>query len=197
MLGAQAASAASAARAVRRGLVGRGFSTSGAAADSAGGSSARADSGEQRTFFPFRLRGFSRHGHGGSSNSHSHGRSVPGPGMSPRRRALLVAAAGGLLAGGGFAYCLSNPDSAPGFMGPAVNAWEGSTRFLRSLACGALVVVDYKLSMRPFSEAEKAARTDAYREARSKVHKRSAERMLALFRKNGGIYIKAGQHIAG
>lgn len=65
-------------------------------------------------------------------------------------------------------------------------------RFTRSLSAATHVMVDYRrLFMRHVDYT-----SDAYRQDRSRVHSRSAERMLALARTQGAVYVKIGQHIA-
>jgi aarF domain-containing kinase len=50
-------------------------------------------------------------------------------------------------------------------------------------------VYDYRMVMRH-------AKDDDYTERMSACHLRSAQRALFVFEKNGGIYIKLGQHLA-
>lgn len=65
----------------------------------------------------------------------------------------------------------------------------------------AACIRDYKNNY-PFEERPEAAVVPAeedlrrLRAARSAVHRRAAERLLALFRRNGGVYIKLGQHMS-
>lgn len=53
--------------------------------------------------------------------------------------------------------------------------------------CG-IIALDYKYTLRGEVEDDS--------ELRKIVHKRSAERLLRLFEKNGGVYIKLGQYLA-
>eukprot|EP00980_Cylindrotheca_fusiformis_P001220 scaffold328_cov130-Cylindrotheca_fusiformis.AAC.34 len=46
------------------------------------------------------------------------------------------------------------------------------------------------------AEAEEALKSMEGGSARSRLHRRSAKRLLELCRKNGGVYIKVGQHLA-
>ncbi|KAK4537675.1 hypothetical protein CDCA_CDCA13G3700 [Cyanidium caldarium] len=71
-------------------------------------------------------------------------------------------------------------------------------RFLRCVTTAASIVADYKLTlarlplMRVWEGEEAAARpVDA-----SAVHRRSAAKLYRLCERNGGIYIKLGQHLA-
>lgn len=65
------------------------------------------------------------------------------------------------------------------------------TRFLRSAYYGALIGLDYRMSLRGLSEKDAA-----YEEEAKKVHKRSAERLRDGCLLNGGIYVKLGQGLA-
>ncbi|XP_022103707.1 uncharacterized aarF domain-containing protein kinase 1-like isoform X3 [Acanthaster planci] len=63
-------------------------------------------------------------------------------------------------------------------------------RFGRAFFSAAFVALDYKFTLFGVdSESER------YNELKSKVHLRSAQRLYRLCCKNGGIFIKAGQHI--
>ena len=68
---------------------------------------------------------------------------------------------------------------------------KSGMRFVRSAACGALIAADYKWSLWGVGE-----RDPRYGERVSRVHLRSARRLLRLFEGNRGIFIKAGQHMA-
>ena len=65
----------------------------------------------------------------------------------------------------------------------------GTVRFLRSACQVAFVALDYKLSLGSLEGPEREAKKHL-------VHLRSAQRILDLFLTNGGIFIKAGQHVA-
>ena len=52
-------------------------------------------------------------------------------------------------------------------------------------------VVDYRIVMRKKYESEENRSRDM-----GETHTRCAKRTLAVFEKNGGIYIKLGQHLA-
>jgi aarF domain-containing kinase len=68
---------------------------------------------------------------------------------------------------------------------------EGAHRFCRSVTAAAIISADYKWGRKWLLEkgmrAEDAERT---------VHQRSAERLLKLFKTQGGVYVKAGQHMS-
>lgn len=87
---------------------------------------------------------------------------------------------------------------AVGIVGMSSVDWEGVARGMRATTTLARVAADYKWSLRKgaFGESQDYTQTDEYSQTRSLVHKRSAEKLLDLFRKNGGIYVKLGQHIA-
>ena len=69
------------------------------------------------------------------------------------------------------------------------------TRTYRSLWTGLLIILDYKLRLEYYFRAFPDY-PDNYNERRSKVHLACANRLLSLCKHNGGIYIKAGQHLA-
>ena len=46
-----------------------------------------------------------------------------------------------------------------------------------------------------FSKSAPDSGSPEYEEVKSKVHKRSAERLLGLCKQNGGCFVKVGQHI--
>jgi aarF domain-containing kinase len=63
-------------------------------------------------------------------------------------------------------------------------------RVVRSFVTIALIIFDYKWSLWGITDEEERTKE------RKKVHKKSAERLLNLCLANGGVFIKAGQHIA-
>lgn len=67
-----------------------------------------------------------------------------------------------------------------------------AVRFTRALATASVVMADYRLLFARHSEYK----SDYYREQRSLVHRRSANRLLALARTQGAVYVKIGQHVA-
>lgn len=66
----------------------------------------------------------------------------------------------------------------------------GAVRFGRAFFSAGAIVVDYKWNMRG-----KEYGTTAYQEMMSLINRRSAERLHRLCCKNGGIFIKLGQHV--
>lgn len=62
-------------------------------------------------------------------------------------------------------------------------------RVIRAFVIVSLIIADYKWSLNGLVDEERAKTTKM-------VNKRCAERLLRLCLKNGGIYVKAGQHIA-
>ncbi|KAJ3060707.1 hypothetical protein HDU98_003366, partial [Podochytrium sp. JEL0797] len=97
---------------------------------------------------------------------------------------------------------LGKPKTAPSFVYQEEVEWvlSAATRGGRIVAAAVAIGADYKWTLR-------AANVDALREKDaadaaervddlwSKVHLRSAKRMLKVFQDNGGVYIKLGQHL--
>lgn len=54
------------------------------------------------------------------------------------------------------------------------------------------MIVDYKIAMSRSGDPG----GEEYRQGMKKCHKRSADRILDLCRRNGGVFIKVGQHVA-
>ncbi|KAK4525302.1 hypothetical protein GAYE_SCF09G3210 [Galdieria yellowstonensis] len=70
--------------------------------------------------------------------------------------------------------------------------WTGGVlRFLRSLSVGSIIFGDYVWSMKGFRLPLENSPSELH-----ETHLRCAKRLLELCRKNGGLYIKIGQHIA-
>lgn len=69
----------------------------------------------------------------------------------------------------------------------------GIVRFGRAALTVGKIGVDYKLSL--FSSSSPKYETQEYEDLKTQVHQRSAERLLDLCNKNGGCFIKVGQHI--
>lgn len=67
----------------------------------------------------------------------------------------------------------------------------GIIRFGRAAVTAGKIAIDYKYSLRGYDDC-----SDQSMKAWSDCHKRAAERLLELCCKNGGIFIKVGQHIA-
>jgi aarF domain-containing kinase len=64
-----------------------------------------------------------------------------------------------------------------------------ATRFLRTTVIVAIIAADYKYSLWRVHESDKKV-------VLKQLHQRSANRLLKLFKKQGGIYVKAGQHLS-
>eukprot|EP00761_Pharyngomonas_kirbyi_P002876 gb/GECH01002880.1/.p1 GENE.gb/GECH01002880.1/~~gb/GECH01002880.1/.p1 ORF type:complete len:712 (+),score=85.24 gb/GECH01002880.1/:1-2136(+) len=90
---------------------------------------------------------------------------------------------------------------------PVARFFEGMTRFTLTTGVILLIGLDYwnELSSRSplnlWSQWVNGAElpekgSEEYRETLSKVHRRSAERLLAVLRRNKGVYIKVGQQVA-
>ena len=69
----------------------------------------------------------------------------------------------------------------------------GLVRFGRAAVSVGLIGVDYKKSL--FSSYSPQYGTQEYDQAKTDVNQRSANRLLDLCNKNGGVFIKVGQHI--
>lgn len=69
----------------------------------------------------------------------------------------------------------------------------GFVRFGRAAVAVGRIGVDYKRSL--FSTSSPTFGTQVYEDLKSDVHKRSANTLLELCNKNGGCFIKVGQHI--
>jgi aarF domain-containing kinase len=103
------------------------------------------------------------------------------------RRGLLALAAAGVLA----APVLLVDDWRERARKRVRGAARPVARFVRTAAVSALIVADYKLSL-----AGLDADSTQYREARDAAHTRTAKRLLWLAQLQGGLFIKAGQHLA-
>ena len=91
------------------------------------------------------------------------------------------AAAGAALGAAGFVYW----DATDKFGG------VGVTRAATATAAAALIVTDYKLSLRGLTKD-----SAQFVAARHEVDERAASRLLYLCERNGGLYTKAGQFIS-
>ena len=69
----------------------------------------------------------------------------------------------------------------------------GAVRFGRAALSVGLIGVDYKRSL--FSSSSPKYGTPEYEKAKTEVNQRSADRLLDLCNKNGGVFVKVGQHI--
>ena len=67
----------------------------------------------------------------------------------------------------------------------------GVTRAVAATSTAALIVMDYKLTLRGLPKDSKQ-----FVDARDGVHERAAARLLTLCERNGGLYTKAGQFIS-
>lgn len=76
--------------------------------------------------------------------------------------------------------------------GEAASGLIALVRFSRALRAAVTVMADYRLL---FARHREYA-SDAYRAERAAVHARSADRLLALARTQGAVYVKIGQHVA-
>ncbi|KAG8089989.1 hypothetical protein GUJ93_ZPchr0011g28896 [Zizania palustris] len=102
-----------------------------------------------------------------------------------RRGSLLVAAAAGAALGAAYAVsCHGDCRGVP-------SALHGVIRSSRAVCTIGFVVVDYKYSLRGLAPG-----SADYRNKRSKVHLRSAKKLLKLCEANGGFYVKAGQFVS-
>ncbi|XP_075099611.1 uncharacterized protein LOC107811034 isoform X2 [Nicotiana tabacum] len=110
--------------------------------------------------------------------------------MATRRRIFkkyLIAVTG--LSGAAVTFQTLNPNSLPSSTdSPFINGVIRSSRALLTITSS---VVDYKYSLYGFNPD-----SDEYRLALSKVHLRSAKRILTMCDTNKGIYVKAGQFVA-
>mmetsp|Transcript_33258 Transcript_33258/g.53936 ORF Transcript_33258/g.53936 Transcript_33258/m.53936 type:complete len:575 (+) Transcript_33258:2061-3785(+) len=68
---------------------------------------------------------------------------------------------------------------------------EAVTRFSRAAVAGAIISLDYKFSLRDLEKE-----SVEYKAIQSKVHSRSAKRLVELCRTQTGIYTKAAQYVA-
>ncbi|KAL1915446.1 uncharacterized protein VTP21DRAFT_6570 [Calcarisporiella thermophila] len=109
-----------------------------------------------------------------------------------RSRRLLNALYGavGLTTAAHIVMLLWNPD----YREKNSRVWVGALRTGVTFLVGGLCIADYKLLH--WRYVGSGYNTDEYKAARRVVHARSAERLLSLCKLNGGIFTKAGQHIA-
>jgi aarF domain-containing kinase len=102
------------------------------------------------------------------------------------RRFAIVAATGTYLGVGALGYYgIAHYFDLPPQLIP-----EMVVRSSRTLVAGCIVAYDYKFNL------PKDENVEHYEQLQKKVHLRTALRMLDVCRKNGGVYNKAGQHIA-
>ncbi|CAG0881626.1 unnamed protein product [Cyprideis torosa] len=78
------------------------------------------------------------------------------------------------------------------------NDWDATTlgfvRVARAAAAITSIALDYRLTI--YSNHGLNVESPEYIAMRSNVHQRSADRLLDMCRRNGGVYIKVGQHVA-
>jgi len=72
----------------------------------------------------------------------------------------------------------------------AQHVLDGGVRFLRTMSNAALTAADYKMNL-PTDKA-----SPDYKSTLSEINLRAASRLLAVCRKNGGLYTKFGQNVA-
>nr|CAG4718067.1 unnamed protein product [Naegleria fowleri] len=72
---------------------------------------------------------------------------------------------------------------------------ESIIKIIRSFVALGIVVADYKLHFNKLDNVEGVTEEEIL-EHKSAVHRRSAQRLVQLCLANGGVFIKAGQHIA-
>ncbi|KNE71196.1 atypical/ABC1/ABC1-B protein kinase, variant [Allomyces macrogynus ATCC 38327] len=71
---------------------------------------------------------------------------------------------------------------------------KATSRSLRTVTTGVAVVADYQWSLR--SSVTEGMPRDDYVALKSDIHLRCAKRMLCAIQKNGGVYVKLGQHVS-
>lgn len=109
----------------------------------------------------------------------------PSPVPRYRRRLRYLWYALGFIVSGGITYTVLQPDNF------ANHVFHGVVRNWRVTVALVHCVYDYRMVMRRKYNNEE----DRTREM-SECHTRCAKRTLKVFEKNGGIYIKLGQHLA-
>jgi hypothetical protein len=109
----------------------------------------------------------------------------PSPVPRSRRRLRYLWYALGFLVSGGVTYTVLQPDNL------ANHVFHGVVRCSRVTVALVHCVYDYRMVLRRKYDSEE----DAAKEM-SDCHLRCAKRALKVFEKNGGIYIKLGQHLA-
>jgi hypothetical protein len=109
----------------------------------------------------------------------------PSPAPRHRRRLRFLWYAAGFIVSGGITYTVLQPDNL------ANHVFHGAVRCSRVTVALVHCVYDYRMVMRRRYDND----DDGAREM-SDCHLRCAKRALRVFEKNGGIYIKLGQHLA-
>lgn len=116
------------------------------------------------------------------------GKQQPG---NARKRIAGAATAASLAAALGGAYTAERSGLVTAEEGVPAGA-AAAVRFTRALGVSSRIMLDYRILFASHSEYM----SDEYKEERSGVHSRSAERLLGLCKTQGGVYVKVGQHIA-
>jgi hypothetical protein len=106
----------------------------------------------------------------------------PRPHSQKRRIVWYVLA---FIASGGITYTALQPDNL------AIHVFHGFVRCSRVTIALVHCVYDYRMTMRRKYQSEEESSRDM-----SDCHLRCAQRALKVFERNGGIYIKLGQHLA-
>lgn len=106
----------------------------------------------------------------------------PRPHSRKRRIVWYVLA---FIASGGITYTALQPDNL------AIHVFHGFVRCSRVTIALVHCVYDYRMTMRRKYQSEEESSRDM-----SDCHSRCAQRALKVFERNGGIYIKLGQHLA-
>jgi hypothetical protein len=109
----------------------------------------------------------------------------PSPTPPFRRRRRIIWYALAFIASGCITYTALHPDNS------VTHTFHGVIRCSRVTVALAHCVYDYRMAMRRKHDTEEEATQDM-----SDCHLRCAQRALRVFEKNGGIYIKIGQHLA-
>jgi aarF domain-containing kinase len=103
--------------------------------------------------------------------------------------AAAVSSSMAVLAGG--AYGIDRSGTVTAEEGPAAAA-IAAVRFTRALAVSSSVMLDYRILFAQHTDYT----SDVYKQKRSAVHSKSADRLLSLCKRQGGVYVKVGQHVA-
>jgi aarF domain-containing kinase len=110
---------------------------------------------------------------------------------SGRRRKVALSATASLVATAALAHRMERSGQIFADSGPAA-ALVTAVRFTRALAASAQIMVDYRILFAQHDDYT----SDEYKERRSAVHSRAAEKLLRLCKTQGAVYVKIGQHVA-
>ncbi|KAJ3366360.1 putative aarF domain-containing protein kinase 1 [Allomyces arbusculus] len=108
--------------------------------------------------------------------------------MFARALRRTAVASSALFAGSVAGSLYLSPEKDPLFLAKA------TSRSLRTVTTGVAVVADYEWSLR--SSVTEGISRDEYAALKSEIHLRCAQRMLRAIQKNGGVYVKLGQHVS-